>query len=78
MEADHRGLVRYLTSSDQNYIVVRDCLTELFDTIMDEDGETGMQTNEIIQVSAYKVLTVRSVRTHATAVEICKALDKLM
>jgi hypothetical protein len=42
MEADHRNLVRYLTSSSQNYIVVRDCLTELFDSIVDEVSERGM------------------------------------
>ncbi|KAF2792053.1 hypothetical protein K505DRAFT_308322, partial [Melanomma pulvis-pyrius CBS 109.77] len=48
MEADHRGLCRYLTSSSENYIVVRDCITELFDLVVDKvsesvSGLTGQQ-----------------------------------
>lgn len=42
MEADHRGLCKYLTSSSENYIVVRDCITELFDLVVDKVSESGM------------------------------------
>lgn len=40
LEADHQGMCKFLTSSNPNYIVVRDCIDEIIETLARVSGSS--------------------------------------
>lgn len=42
MEADHRTICKFLASSSQNYIIIRDCITELVDSTAVTSDDSGV------------------------------------